>query len=121
MGIYRVEYKDVVCTKVDWGYNIFEMLYMGHLFKYSPKEYVRGESDEKTIRVVIDMFIKDFPMLCAKNICRVIDIFESRVGRAYDYMEDCKTSKEAAAYRAEAERYREYGEMLRSLHLADEE
>lgn len=119
MGRYCVEHRDVRCTKVDWENNIFEMFYMDHSFKYSPETYVRVDNDEKTICVVIDMFLKDFPMLCAKTICRVIDIFEYRAERAYDNMEGRKP-KEAAAYQAEGKRYKEYSDLLRCLYLADQ-
>ena len=116
MSKYRVDYKDVICTDVQWEMGVFTMFYKDMSLTYKPERFERLDSDEKTIKNIIDMFLIDFPKLCEKSIRNVIEFLDYQMNRLSDEMECCKNSKSRASLKVEYDRYREIRMVLTNMH-----
>ena len=90
MSKYKVEYRDVECVDVDWGYEIFSMIYKYKHFKYKPSKFTRYDNDEKTIRGVIDRFLDEMGTRGIEHYCNALSLIGERAGEIGEQLYDAK-------------------------------
>ena len=90
MSKYKVDYKDVECTDVDWGRSVFTLVYNYKHFKYKPSKFTRYDNDEKTIRGVIDRFLDEMGTRGIEHYCNALSLIGERAGEVGEEMYGAK-------------------------------
>lgn len=87
---YKVEYRDIECVDVEWYECIFTLVYNYKHFKYKQPNFTRYDSDEKTIKGVIDLFIEEMSKRGLDHYCDALSMIGERAGEVGEDSEYAK-------------------------------
>ena len=115
MSKYKVEYRNCICTDVQWGtYCVFTIQYKGRTFSYRPPDkYERVLSDEKSIQLAIDGFLKAIKEYGEKHLFDVLNTLSTRIGYYQELLIDADNDS-ALIFNAKIDELRSiYQELIR--------